>query len=247
MLIVSDSPDRLIPTSLSNSSSLQRSIYLIQPLRKNGVERLVRTPFNRYMSLRLGLASISSSATRIASKVFGTAIASDQEEKENDGSSNSDNEGSKDGDVPDDGVSSVAGLSLRVATTAADVSVGAKDGPDPQEGGDLEKQGQLQRKKNEKKNNLGSLVWFYLLVVVSILVVDGSKQSSSRCGSDQSGIDVTYAADNCDLACNLNSDVVIDKGSDSVKVKIVEMQDLHLDGNASSPESSKVAKAQYRR
>ena len=133
--------------------------------------------------------------------------------------------------------------SLSVATTAADVSVGAKDGPDPQEGGDLEKQGQLQRKKNEKKNNLGSLVWFYLLVVVSILVVDGSKQSSSRCGSDQSGIDVTYAADNCDLACNLNSDVVIDKGSDSVKVKIVEMQDLHLDGNVSSSESSKVAKA----
>ena len=91
------------------------------------------------MSLRLGLASISSSATRIASKVFGTAIASDQEEKENDGSSSSDNEGSKDGDVPDDGVSSVAGLSLSVTTTAADVCVhGAKDGPDPQKGGDLE-------------------------------------------------------------------------------------------------------------
>jgi hypothetical protein len=41
----------------------------------------------------------------------------------------------------------LTGLSLRVATTAADVSVAAKDGPDPQEGGDLERQGQLQRKK----------------------------------------------------------------------------------------------------
>ena len=60
---------------------------------------------------------------------------------------------------PGDGVSSVAGLSLSVATTAGDVSVhGAEDDPDPQEGGDLERQGQLQRKKNDKKNNLGSLV-----------------------------------------------------------------------------------------
>ena len=59
------------------------------------------------------------------------------------------------------------GLSLSVATTAAesDVSVhGAKDGPDPQECGDLERQ---------RKN---------LLVVMSVFLVDGLKQSSSRCG-----------------------------------------------------------------
>ena len=109
----------------------------------------------------------------------------------------------------------------------ATVSVGAKDGSDPQESGDLERQGQLQQKKNEKKNNLRSLVWFYLLVGVSILVVDGSKQSSSRCVSGQSGIDVTNAVDSIDLACGLNSDVVIDKGSDSVNFLLC-MVDLHF-------------------
>jgi hypothetical protein len=76
---------------------------------------------------------------------------------------------------PSDGVSSVAGLSLSVATTAADVSVHrAKDGPDLQESGDLERQ---------RKN---------LLVVMSSLLVDGLKQSSSRCGSEQIGIDAWY-------------------------------------------------------
>ena len=133
-------------------------------------------------------------------------------EKDDDGSSSSDNEG-KDGDALDDLVSTFAGLSLSVATTAADVSVnGGKDGPDSQDSGALERQG---------KN---------LLVVVSVLLVDGSKQSSSRCGSDQSDIDGTYAADSCDLVCGLNSDVVIDKGSDSVNVRTVQIQDLHLDG-----------------
>jgi hypothetical protein len=178
------------------------------------------------MSLKSGLQSISGSAGRAAARRVNRGSTPDRcvLEEDDDGSSSSDNEG-KDGDVLDDLVSTFAGLSLSVATTAADVSVhGAKDGPDSQDGGDLERQG---------KN---------LLVVVSVLLVNGSKQSSSRCGSDQSDIDGTYAADSCDLVCSMNPDVVIDKGSDSVKVKIVEMQDLHLDGIVTSPESSKVAK-----
>ena len=65
------------------------------------------------MSLRLGIASISSSATRVASKVFET-VASDLKEEDKKGENQSDNEGSKDGDVPDDGVSTVAGLSISV-------------------------------------------------------------------------------------------------------------------------------------
>jgi hypothetical protein len=180
------------------------------------------------MSLKSGLQSISGGADRAAARRVNRGSTPDRcvLEEDDDGSSSSDNEG-KDGDVLDDLVSTFVGLSLSVATTAADVSVhGAKDGPDSQDGGDLERQG---------KN---------LLVVVSVLLVDGSKQSSSRCGSDQSDIDGTYAADSCDLVCtSMNPDVVIDKGSDSAKVKIVEMQDLHLDGNVTSPESSKVAKA----
>ncbi len=92
-----DSPYLLVASSLANSSSSQRSIYLIQPLRKNGVERLVRTPFNRYMSLKLGIASISSSATRVASKVFGT-VASDLKEEDKEDVT-SDDEGSKEGDA----------------------------------------------------------------------------------------------------------------------------------------------------
>jgi hypothetical protein len=63
------------------------------------------------MSLRLGIASISSSFTLGASKVFG-AVVSDLKEEDKEGENQSDNEGSKDGEVPDDGVSSVAGFSL---------------------------------------------------------------------------------------------------------------------------------------
>ena len=94
-----------VASFLDNSCSPQRSIYLIQPLRKSGVERFVRTPFNRYMSLRLGIASISSSLTCSASKVFG-AVVSDLKEEDKEGDNQSDNEGRKDGEVPDDGVSS---------------------------------------------------------------------------------------------------------------------------------------------
>ena len=287
-----DSPYLLVASSLANSSSSQRSIYLIQPLRKNGVERFVRTPFNRYMSLRLGIASISSSATRVASKVFGT-VASDLKEEDKEDVT-SDDEGSKQGDaqsnnegsnddtdgnsrggnsldggtsaypsdlVVDDLVttSSIVGNVDDVAdATTSDISIdldvdatnqhdkldddGSPNVGVHQEGDGLVGKEQLRLKKN-KKNNLGSLVWFYLLAGVSILVVDGLKQSKSRFDSVKSGIDVTYAADSIVLACGLNSDVVIDKGSDSIKVKIVEMQDLHLDGNVSSSESSKVAKA----
>ena len=76
LLIVSVCLYRLIPSSLSNSSSLQRSIYLIQPLKKNGVERLVRTPFNNFELTIFGITIVGIIIVNIAIDIgiFGVII-----------------------------------------------------------------------------------------------------------------------------------------------------------------------------